>query len=132
MSVSDPVADFISCIKNASKAKKQEVIVPSSKMKVCIGEVLKGEKFVRDVKILDEGAKKKLKIYLKYLKSGQPAIKDIKKISKPGLRRYVGADKMPRVRNGLGIVIVSTSRGFMTGDEARKENVGGEIICKVW
>ena len=132
MSISDPIADFIVCVQNASMAKKETVTLPSSKIKARIAEILKEERFIKNFKVVEEGPKRFIRLYLKYLKGNRPAIKKMRKISTPGLRRYVEARKIPRVLNGLGIVILSTSKGVVSGESARQENIGGEIICKVW
>ena len=132
MSVSDPIADFLTCIRNGCSSKKEVVLIPSSKMKETIAGILKDEGFITNYKVIEEGNKKVIKVYLKYLRDGRSAIKNLRKVTKPSLRRYVESTKIPRVLNGLGIMIVSTSRGIMTGANARKENVGGEMICSVW
>jgi small subunit ribosomal protein S8 len=131
MSVSDPIADFLTSIRNGCRAKKEEVLIPSSKQKEHIASILKEEGFISNYKVIEEGPKKVLKIYLKYLRDGKPAIKNLRKVTRPSLRRYTEAQKIPRVLNGMGIMIVSTSRGIMTDAKARKENVGGEMICTV-
>ncbi len=132
MSITDPVADFITAIRNAAKAKKVSVTLPASKEKISIAEILKQESFIKDVKVAENGAKKSVIIYLKYLKNGKAAIQNIQKVSKPGLRKYVGATNVPKVLNGLGVAIVSTSKGIISGADAESQNVGGEVICKVW
>ena len=133
MSISDSVADFLTCVRNGSKARKQTIVVPASKMSASISDIMKSEKFIKDYKVVEEaGNKKKLHIQLRYLKDNKPAIKNIKKVSLPSLRRYVGVDSIPRVLNGLGVVVLSTSKGIITGKEARNQNVGGEIICTIW
>ena len=132
MSISDPIADFITCIRNAAKAKKEAVTLPASKMKVQITEILKDERFITNFKVIEEGNKKFIRIYLRYLKGNRSAIKRIKKVSTPGLRRYVESKRIPRVLNGLGIIILSTSKGIITGEEARKQKTGGEMICTVY
>ena len=132
MSISDPIADFITCIRNAAKAKKETVTLPASKMKVQITEILRDERFITNFKVIEEGNKKFIRIYLKYLKGNRSAIKRIKKVSTPGLRRYVESKRIPRVLNGLGIIILSTSKGIITGEEARKQKTGGEMICTVY
>lgn len=131
MSVSDPIADFLTCVRNALKARKQTVTVPSSKLKTRIAEILKEEGFIKNVKVVEEGSKKYLVLYLKYLKDQRPAIKKMSRLSRPGLRRYSDSTKIPRVLNGLGIVILSTSSGVMTGKEARKAHIGGEVLCTI-
>ena len=132
MSVSDPIADFLTCIRNGCTSKKEVVLIPSSKMKEQIASILMDEKFISNYKIIEDGNKKVIKVYLRYLSNGKSAIKNLRKITKPSIRRYVEAQKVPRVLNGLGIMIVSTSQGIMTDAKARKENVGGEMICSVW
>lgn len=132
MSVSDPIADFLTCVRNALKAKKEEVVIPSSKVKESISQILKDEKFISNFQVLEEGKKKYIKLYLRYLKGNKPALKNIRRVSRPSLRRYVEVDRIPRVLNGLGVVVLSTSKGIMTGTKAREENVGGEVVCKVW
>jgi small subunit ribosomal protein S8 len=132
MSLSDPIADFLTSIRNAVKAQKEAVTVPTSKVRNTIAEILKEEKFIENFKIIEEGPKRFLRIHLRYLKGKKSAIKHIRRISLPGLRRYVETKKIPRVLNGLGIVILSTSRGMVTGEKARELNIGGEVVCKVW
>jgi small subunit ribosomal protein S8 len=132
MAVSDPVADFLTIIRNGCKAKKETVTIPSSKLKGEIAEILKQEGFIKNYKIIEDGTKKQLRIYLKYLRNGKSAIKNLQKVSRPGLRRYTKAEKIPRVFNGMGVMIVSTSQGLMSDATARKDNIGGEMICKVW
>ena len=132
MSISDPIADFIVCVQNASMAKKESVTLPSSKIKARIAEILKEEGFIKNFKVVEEGPKRFIRIYLKYLRGNRPAIRKLRKISTPGLRRYVEAGRIPRVLNGLGIVILSTSKGVVSGKVARQDNIGGEVICKVW
>lgn len=132
MSVSDPIADFIAALRNAAKVRKESVVLPSSNMKVEIAGILQEEGFIRNYKIIEEGNKKFIKIYFKYLKNEKPALQMMKRVSRPGLRRYVDSTKIPRVLNGLGIIILSTSKGIITGKKARSMKVGGEMICTVW
>jgi len=131
MSVTDPIADFLTCIRNACKAKKETIAIPSSNVKESIAKILKDEGFIKNYKVIEEGNKKVIHIYLKYLKGRISAIKKIKRISKPGLRRYTEAAHIPRVLSGLGVVVLSTSQGAITGEEARRGNIGGEIICTI-
>jgi len=131
MSVSDPIADFITCIRNACQSRKETVTLPASKVKIQITEILKQENFINNFKVIDEGNKKFIRIYLKYIKGNRSAIKSFKRVSTPGLRRYVEAKRIPRVLNGLGIVILSTSKGIITGEKARHEKTGGEVLCTV-
>ncbi len=131
MPVTDPIADYLTRIRNAVKANKKFVEMPSSNMKVGITEILKNNKFIKDYEIIEDNKQNVLKIYLQYV-DGEPSIQGLKRISTPGLRKYVGKDEIPRVLNGLGIAVISTSRGLLTDKEARKEGVGGEVICYIW
>ena len=129
----DFIGDFLTCIRNASKAKKDKLTVSASSMTVRIAEILKEEGFIDNVKPFAEGPKQFARIHLKYVGGGkQPAIQGIKRVSKPGIRYYVGYNKMPKVQGGLGVAILSTPRGVMTNRQARELKVGGEIICTVW
>jgi len=133
MSFTDPIGDMLSRIRNASSARHEKVLIPASNLKGRIAEVLKAEGFIKDFVVhKDEAKQGALTIFLKYGPDREPAISDIKRVSKPGLRRYVATDDIPRVLNGLGIAILSTSRGVMVDREARKQKVGGELICTVW
>ena len=131
MPVTDPIADLLTRIRNASKAKKRRVEIPSSNMKLNLVEILKQQKFVEDYNLIEDNKQNVIDVKLKYT-DGESAISGLKKISKPGLRIYEGADTLPRVLNGLGIAIISTSKGFMTEKQARKESIGGEVICHIW
>ncbi len=137
--MTDPIADMLTRIRNASAVKKYEVVLPMSKMKFEIAQILKKEGWINDTSVIKAvSAKNKtakfdqLKIVLKYKKSGRPAISNIKRISKPGLRIYVGKDELPRVLNNLGIAIISTSKGLMTNKEAKQVGLGGEVICEIY
>jgi small subunit ribosomal protein S8 len=132
MSLTDPVADMLTRIRNASSARHEKCLVPRSRLKVRIAEVLKEEGFIKDFLVHDEGPQGAITILLKYSADREPAISDIKRVSKPGLRRYVPTGSIPRVLNGMGIAILSTSKGVMADREARKQKVGGELICTVW
>ena len=132
MSCSDFVADNLTRIRNASRAQKDKVNLPASNLTVRIVEILKNEGFVRQLKVFEDGKKKMVRVHLKYLKSGKAAIQGLQKISKPGLRWHVDSDNIPKVQGGLGIAIMSTSKGVMTDRDARKNGVGGEVLCKVW
>jgi small subunit ribosomal protein S8 len=132
MSFTDPVGDMLTRIRNASNARHEKVLVPASGLKVRIAEVLKSEGFIQDYVRHDDGHQGAITILLKYGPDRDPAISDIKRVSKPGLRRYVPTGAIPRVLNGLGIAILSTSKGVMVDREARKQKVGGELICTVW
>jgi len=132
MSFTDPIGDMLTRIRNASSARHEKVVVPASRLKLHIAEVLKGEGFIKDFVRHDDGLQGAITILLKYTSDRAPAITDIKRVSKPGLRRYVPTDDIPRVLNGMGIAILSTSKGVMVDREARKQKVGGELICTVW
>ena len=131
MSMTDPIADMLTRIRNANAVKAEVVAMPSSNMKVHIAEILKEEGFIVDFNV-DGDVKKTLTITLKYGANGEKVISGLKRISKPGLRINASAEKLPRVLNGLGIAIISTPQGLMTDAKARKNNVGGEVIAYVW
>ncbi|MBK6639502.1 MAG: 30S ribosomal protein S8 [Rhodocyclaceae bacterium] len=130
MSMTDPVADMLTRIRNAQMAEKVSVLMPASKLKVAIAEVLKDEGYISDFAVRDVDGRKSLDLELKYY-AGRPVIERIERISKPGLRVYRGTDELPRVMNGLGVAIVSTPKGVMTDKRARAANVGGEVLCIV-
>jgi small subunit ribosomal protein S8 len=132
MSVTDPVADFLTRVRNAIRAKQQKVDVPASKLKTEIARILKEEGYVANYKATEENGQKLLRVYLKYGNNNEAAISNLERISKPGCRVYVGRTEIPRVLGGLGINILTTPRGVMTGREARKQGVGGEVLCQVW
>jgi small subunit ribosomal protein S8 len=132
MSFTDPIGDMLTRIRNASSARHEKVIVPASRLKLRIAEVLKGEGFIQDYVRHEGGPQGAITILLKYTADRVPAISDIKRVSRPGLRRYVPTDDIPRVLNGMGIAILSTSKGVLVDREARKQKVGGELICTVW
>ncbi len=130
MSMSDPIADMLTRIRNAQAVEKAAVTMPSSKVKVAIAKVLKDEGYIEDFAIRGEAGKPELELQLKY-HAGRPVIEHIERVSKPGLRIYKGAEDLPRVMNGLGVAIVSTSSGVMTDRHARAKGVGGEVLCVV-
>jgi small subunit ribosomal protein S8 len=130
MSMSDPIADMLIRIRNAQLVGHTEVAMPASKLKASIAQVLKDEGYIEDFALRDNGAKKELRIGLKYY-AGRPVIERLERVSKPGLRVYRGRDDIPRVMNGLGVAILSTSRGVMTDRKARADGVGGEVLCIV-
>jgi small subunit ribosomal protein S8 len=130
MSMSDPIADMLTRIRNAQASEKVSVVMPSSKVKVAIAAVLKEEGYIEDFKVSGEGGRHTLEIGLKYY-AGRPVIEKIERVSRPGLRIYRGSRDIPQVMNGLGIAIVSTSRGVMTDRKARANGVGGEVLCIV-
>ena len=131
MSLSDPIGDMIARIKNAQMRNHKVVELPSSNFKISISEILKSEGYINDYKINEETKKPTLSINLKY-HSGNPVISTIERVSKPGRRIFSSAESLPKINNGLGIAIVSTPKGVMTDIDARKQKVGGEIICKVF
>ena len=131
MSMSDPIADMLTRIRNALAARKQTVSMPASNLKASIAELLKKEGYISDVKIEGDGAKQSLNLTLRYAQ-GDSAIEMIERVSRPGRRVYCNADDMPRVRGGLGVVMVSTSKGLLTDKDARSAGVGGEVICRVF
>lgn len=131
MPVSDPIADFLTRIRNAVHAKKKFVDIPSSKMKVSMAEILKESKFIRDFNVIEDNKQNVLRVHLQYI-DGVPSISGMKKISKPGLRRYVDSDNIPRVLNGLGLAILSTPKGLLSDKQAKQATVGGEVICHIW
>lgn len=131
-SVTDPVADFLTRIRNGHQAGHMHVDVPASKLKRAMTQILLDKGYIRDFLNIDDGKQGLLRIFLKYGRGGTPAIHHLSRVSSPGLRRYVSARDLPRVLNGLGIAIVSTSRGVMTDKEARRINVGGEVLAYVY
>ena len=130
MSMSDPIADMLTRIRNAHMVEKAEVSIPASKLKAAIASVMQQEGYIESFSVDGEGASRALTIKLKYY-DGKPVIESLKRISKPSLRIYAGKDEMPSVMSGLGIVIVSTPKGVMTGQAAKAQNVGGEVLCSV-
>ncbi len=132
MSFTDPIGDMLTRIRNASNARHEKCVIPASRLKLRIAEVLKEEGFIKDYIRHEEGPQGAITVFLKYSSDRAPAITDIKRVSKPGLRRYVPTDSIPRVLNGMGIAILSTSKGVLVDREARKQKVGGELICTVW
>ncbi len=129
--ISDPISDFLIRLKNASRAENETFTAPSSKMKIELARILKEEGYIWNYEVDNSGKFPELKVTAKYVE-GTPALTDLKRVSRPGRRHYVGAGEVPRVLNGLGISILSTSRGVMTGTQAKRENVGGELLAMVW
>ena len=130
--LSDPVSDFLTRLKNASNAGNESFTAPFSKMKAEIARILQEEGYIWNYETTTEGAFPELKVKVKFSDAGEAVLQDVKRVSKPGLRQYVGAGEIPRVLNGLGVAIISTSKGLMTGQKARKANLGGEHIANVW
>jgi small subunit ribosomal protein S8 len=129
--MTDPIADMLTRIRNASSAKHKRVDLPVSRLKTEIARILKENHFIHDFKLMDDGRHGMLRIYLKYYED-KPVIRNVSRVSRPGRRIYKGADELPRVRNGLGLAIVSTSKGVMSDRQARSQKVGGEVMALVW
>jgi small subunit ribosomal protein S8 len=132
MSLTDPVADFLTRIRNAIRAKHQKVDVPASKLKLELARILKEEGYIANYKATEEQGHKLVRVYLKYGPDDEAIISNVARVSRPGCRVYVGHDKIPRVLGGMGINILTTPKGVMTGRQARREGVGGELLCEVW
>jgi len=130
--ITDPIADMLTSLRNALHARKEWVDVPRSRLKEAVAKVMVEEGFVKECSALEEGGFPRLRIWLAYDADGQPVMNGLVRVSKPSLRRYAGADKIPSVQNGLGVNILSTSRGIMTDRAARALHVGGEILCRLW
>ena len=132
MVVSDPIADMLTRVRNANMAEKKIVSLPHSKIKSEVARLLKQEGFISDFSVEDDNGKSILNLFLKYTLEREPVIQGLRRISKPSCRRYANAEEVPRVLGGIGIAILSTSSGLMTDSEARKRNIGGEILCYIW
>ena len=130
--MTDPIADFLTRIRNAARAKHNRVEIPASRVKGEIAKILLHQGYVKDVKLVDDEKQGLLRVYLKYDTENAPAIEGLKRVSKPGRRVDVKREDIPRVMGGYGIAVLSTSRGILTGTEARKEGVGGEFLCQIW
>ena len=132
MAVTDPIADMLTIVRNASSSKKDVAEVKGSLLSESVLKILKKEGFISNYKTIKDNKQGILRVYLKYLKNGTPAILGLKRISKPGLRIYKKADELPKVYSGLGVAIISTSKGLLTDEEARENKVGGEVLCYAW
>jgi len=132
MSMTDPISDMLTRIRNATTVRHDRTDVPASKMKLEIAKILKQEGYIRTFKLLEEGPQGLIRIYLKYAEDGEPVIHGLRRISTPGRRVYRAADELPKVQNGLGVAVVSTNRGVLTDEQARGLRVGGEVLCEVW
>jgi len=132
MVVTDTIADMLTRIRNANQMRYQEVSVPASNLKVSLAKILKDEGFIEDYKVVNDNVQGTIELTLKYGQNKERVITGLKRISKPGLRVYAKASEVPKVLNGLGIAIISTSRGVMTDKEARKQKLGGEVLCYIW
>ena len=132
MSMTDPIADLLTHIRNANSVRHDRTDVPASKMKLQITKILKQEGFIRTFKVLEEGPHGTIRIYLKYADDGEPVIHNLQRVSRPGCRIYRGVEDLPKVQNGLGVAVISTNRGILTDEQARSMRVGGEVLCEVW
>ena len=132
MSMTDPVADMLTRIRNACGARHRRVDMPVSKLKLEIARLLRDNHYIQEFQVLDDGRHGLLRLYLKYHSGDEPVIRELRRVSTPGLRRYVGAREIPRVKNGLGMAIVSTPKGLMSDRDARQAHIGGELVALVW
>jgi small subunit ribosomal protein S8 len=132
MSMTDPISDFLTCIRNAARARHPKVDVPASKMKKEIARILFEQGYIKNFIVIDDGKQGVIRVYLKYDEKEMPVINGLRRVSKPGFRKYVGVSNLPRVYNNLGIAILSTPKGVLSDRDARNLNVGGEILCYVW
>lgn len=132
MQITDPIADMLTRIRNAGSARHETVDIPNSKMKKAIAEILLEEGYIKGFQLIDDGTQGVIRVTLKYLPGKEKAIQGLRRVSKPGLRVYAGADELPQVLRGLGIAIISTSKGIMTDKKARAQHVGGEVLAFVW
>jgi small subunit ribosomal protein S8 len=132
MSMTDPIADLLTRIRNAAKAGHKHTDIPASKVKLEIARILRDNYYIQGFKKIEDEYQGILRVYLKYTEDEKPVFHELNRESRPGLRRYVNADQIPRIRNGLGIAIISTSSGLMTDRDARRQGVGGEVLCSVW
>jgi small subunit ribosomal protein S8 len=132
MSMTDPVSDLLTRIRNATSVRHDRMDIPASKMKLEIAKILKQEGYIRTFKMIEEGPQGIIRIYLKYADDGEPVIHGLRRVSKPGLRVYRGVGELPKVRNGLGVAVISTNRGVVTDEQARSLQVGGEVLCEIW
>ncbi len=132
MTISDPIADMLTRIRNAIMARHDSVLIPASKIKLAIARILKDEGFINDYEVVKSKPHRVIKVYLKYSDKKQPVLSGLERVSKPGLKVYVQQKEIPRVYGGLGIALVSTSKGVMTGQQAWRQGIGGELLCYVW
>lgn len=132
MNITDPIADMLTRVRNASQAGHATVEMPFSKMKLAVAKIMEQEGYISGFDVKDEGLRKTLSLHLKYDHQRRPVVQGIRRVSRPGLRVYAGMHDLPRVRGGMGTVVVSTNRGIMTGSEARRRHLGGELIAEIW
>lgn len=132
MTMTDPISDMLTRLRNATTVRHDRTDVPASKVKLEIAKVLKEKGFIRTFKVIEEGPQGLIRIYLKYAEDGEPAIHGLRRVSRPGLRVYRSVEDLPKVLNGLGSAVISTNRGILTDDQARSLRVGGEVLCEIW
>jgi small subunit ribosomal protein S8 len=132
MSMTDPIADMLTRIRNAGRARFDKVDIPASRMKINLARILKEEGYIKNYKVIKDNRQGLLRVYLKYAEHRQPMILGLKRISKPGRRVYRNQTELPKVQGGLGVAVISTSKGVITDRQARKLNVGGEVLCEIW
>jgi len=132
MTMTDPIADFLTRVRNAAQAGKDRCDVPASKLKLELAKIFQEEGFIRTFKVMEEGPQPTIRLYLRYTSEGEPVIKGLERVSRPGRRVYEGVDGLPQVRGGIGVAVISTSRGLMTDAKARDQRLGGEVMCRVW
>lgn len=132
MSLSDPIANMLTVIRNANRVRKEKVDIPASKLKMEIIKIFKNEGYIKNFKLIEEKEKSYIRVYLKYTPAGESVIHDLKRVSRPGLRVYKKNNDLPRIYNGFGTSIISTSQGVLTDKKAREKRVGGEILCCIW
>jgi small subunit ribosomal protein S8 len=132
MSMTDPIADMLTRIRNAGEAHFDKVDIPASRMKISLAKIFKEEGFIKNYKVIKDSRQGLLRVYLKYADKQRPLIQGLKRVSKPGRRVYAGAEELPRVQGGLGVAVISTSKGVVADRHARKLQVGGEVLCEIW
>ncbi len=132
MTMTDPIADYLTRVRNSLAAGKDRCDVPASRIKLELSKILQEEGFIRSFKVVDEGPRRTLRVYLRYSSEGEPAIHGLERVSRPGRRVYRAVDDLPKVRGGIGVAVVSTSKGLMTDARARELRLGGEVMCRVW
>ena len=132
MTMTDPIADLLTRIRNPVQVGKDRCDIPASKVKLELAKILQEEGFIRTFKVLEEGPQGTLRLYLRYSSDGEPAIHGVDRVSRPGLRVYRGVEELPQVRGGIGVAVISTSKGLMTDSKAREARLGGEVMCRVW
>jgi len=128
----DPIADLLTRIRNGSRANHEKIDIPHSKVKEGVAQVLKQNGFIKNIRVVKDNKQGMMRVYLKYDAEGKPAVNTLRRESRPGLRKYVKAEKIPQIRTGFGVVILSTSKGIMSGQEAKEKRMGGEYLCSVW